>query len=156
RRLPLFGNDRIRQWFVEALEKTRQEWPIDLWAYVIMPEHVHLLVMPLEEGLKVGRFAGVLKERVARKAIAWLEVNAPHWLSHLTVVHKNETRRRFWMPGGGYDRNIDNLRTLQLALNYIHLNPVRRGLVDRPEDWYWSSAGWYAGLTPVALEMDRT
>ena len=38
----------------------------------------------------------------------------------------------------------------------IHANPVRRGLVERPTDGEWSSARWYAGMTPVPMEMDRT
>jgi putative transposase len=39
-------------------------------------------------------------------------------------------------------------------IEYINANPVRRGLVDRPEDWPWSSASWYAGLRPVPIEID--
>jgi hypothetical protein len=41
-------------------------------------------------------------------------------------------------------------------IDYIHDNPVRRRLVERPGDWAWSSFGWYAGITPFLLEMDRT
>ncbi len=41
------------------------------------------------------------------------------------------------------------------GIDYIHANPVRRGLVARAEDWEWSSARWYAGLRPVKLEMDQ-
>ena len=41
-------------------------------------------------------------------------------------------------------------------INYIHLNPVRRGLVERAEDWAWSSARWYAGLRPALLDIDQT
>jgi putative transposase len=44
---------------------------------------------------------------------------------------------------------------LRAAIDYIHANPVRRGLVARAEDWEWSSARWYAGLRPVKLEMDE-
>ena len=64
--------------------------------------------------------------------------------------------RRFWQAGGGYDRNIIDEKTAWKVIDYIHLNPVRRGLVERPEDWEWSSARWYAGLRPVPLEIDPT
>jgi len=40
------------------------------------------------------------------------------------------------------------------VIDYIHLNPVRRGLIKEPEDWEWSSARWYAGVRPVRLEID--
>jgi putative transposase len=154
--LPFLGRDRVRQWFVEAVQKARQEWPVDLWAWVIMPEHVHLLVAPREVGVSLGEFQGEIKEQVARRAIRWLEENAAEWIPRITVVEGKRTRRRFWQPGGGYDRNVENLDTLQSMIEYIHLNPVRRGLVTRAIDWEWSSARWYAGMSPVYLQMDRT
>jgi putative transposase len=63
---------------------------------------------------------------------------------------------RFWQAGGGYDRNVVEQRTLLKVIEYMHLNPVRRGLVELPEDWEWSSARWYAGIRPVPLEIDPT
>ena len=148
--------DRTRTWFLDALEDSRSKWPIDLWAYVLMPEHVHLLVAPRESGVEVGRFAGAVKEKVARKAIAWLVEHSPEWIPRITVVEGSKTRRRFWQPGGGYDRSVEKLETLESMIDYVHANPVRRGLVERPEDWEWSSAGWYAGASSVRIEMDRT
>jgi len=150
------NRNRTRQWFVEALVDARQKYPIDLWAYVIMPEHVHLLLYPQDGALEVGRVAGKIKESVARNAIHYLEKHAPQWLPRITVREGKRTRRRFWQPGGGYDRNVVELATLQKMIDYIHLNPVRRGLATRPEDWPWSSAGWYAGVRPVPIEMDAT
>ena len=148
--------DRTRLWFVEALQEKRQQWPVDLWAWVIMPEHVHLLVYPREPGIEIGRFQGAVKEAVARKAIKWLETNAPHWIPKITVREGKRTRRRFWQPGGGYDRNALEVSTVHGMIDYIHANPVRRELVKRPVDWEWSSARWYAGIRPVHLEMDAT
>jgi len=51
---------------------------------------------------------------------------------------------------------MTDLRTLQSIIDYIHANPVRRGLVEQPEEWEWSSAGWYSGMDSVRIEMDRT
>lgn len=153
---PFLAHDRVRTWFVEAVQKTRQEWPVDLWAWVIMPEHVHLLVAPREPDLRVGEFQGAIKEQVARLAIRWLEENAAEWIPRITVREGARERRRFWQPGGGYDRNVEELGTLQQMIEYIHLNPVRRGLVRKAIDWEWSSARWYAGITPIHLQMDRT
>ena len=121
-----------------------------------MPEHVHLLLYPRQAGLKVGKVAGAIKEEVARKAIKHLEQHAPEWLRRITVHEGQRVRRRFWQPGGGYDRNAVELTTVHQMIDYIHANPVRRGLVRRPEEWEWSSARWYAGIRPVPIEMDRT
>jgi hypothetical protein len=63
-------------------------------------------------------------------------------------------RRCFWLPGG-YDRNVTSTEALRAMIDYIHANPVRRGLAAKAEDWEWSSARWYAELRPVKLEMDE-
>ena len=92
---------------------------------------------------------------MGRKAITYLEARAPAFLEKLTVVrHDGACERRFWQAGGGYDRNVVEVTTALKIIEYIHRNPVRRGLVERPEDWPWSSARWYAGQRPVPLEMD--
>ena len=156
RRFPFLSKDRTREWFVEALENQRAKWPVDLWAWVLMTEHVHLLVAPREPGVKIGLFAGAIKEEVASRGIRWIAKHSPEWLKKITVHEGGRTRRRFWQPGGDYDRSVDTLTTLQSMIDYIHQNPVRRGLVPRAEDWEWSNARWYAGLRPVWLEMDRT
>ena len=148
--------DRTRLWFLEELESARRKWPFDLWAYVLMPEHAHLLIRPRGVKLEVGRIAGQIKESVARQAIAYIETNAPQWLPRITVREGKRMRRRFWQPGGGYDRNVIEPSTAHEMINYLHGNPVRRGLVAVAEDWEWSSARWYAGVRPVRIEIDPT
>jgi putative transposase len=153
---PFLDRNRTRAWFVEALQSARQLWPVDLWSWVIMPEHVHLIVSPREVGVAIGTFQGAIKEQVARQAIKWLEENSPEWLPRITVNEGPRVRRRFWQPGGGYDRNIDSTDTLQRMIDYIHLNPVRRRLVKKATDWEWSSARWYAGIRPALIEIDQS
>src|SRR5947209_19043796 len=65
-----------------------------------------------------------------------------------------ETHYRFWQRGGGYDRNVVEAATLYWLIEYIHANPVRRGLCERPEDWFWSSAADYAGVRTGPLRLD--
>ena len=155
RRLPLLSRDRTRGWFVEAIEEARSLACFDLWAYVIMPEHAHLLVWPRDSKHGISEILWRIKRPVGRRAIAFLEREAPEWLSRLTVPHGDGTfERRFWQAGGGYDRNVVEPKTALRIVDYIHLNPVRRQLVERPEDWEWSSARWYAGIRPVVLEVD--
>jgi putative transposase len=153
----LLGRDRARRWLVEAIEEARARASFDLWAYVVMPEHAHVLLRPLDPSHGISDILWRIKRPVGRRAIAFLEREAPGWLSRLTVLHGNGTpERRFWQAGGGYDRNLVEPSTVWRVVEYIHRNPVRRGLVERPEDWEWSSAGWYAGIRPVHLEMDPT
>jgi len=60
----------------------------------------------------------------------------------------------FWQPGRGHDRNIQQARSLRGMIDYLHLNPVRTGLVDTARDWTWSSAGWFEELPCNDLRPD--
>jgi len=62
---------------------------------------------------------------------------------------------RFWQDGPGYDRNVVDLRTVFYMGKYIHNNPVRKGLVATPEDWYWSSARCWAEIDEGPLRVDK-
>jgi len=77
------------------------------------------------------------------------------WLERLTHRYPGgKVEQRFWQPGGGYDRNIVTQKALLSSIRYIHANPVRRGLVQNPLDWEWSSARWWEGDRDVKLAMD--
>jgi hypothetical protein len=60
------------------------------------------------------------------------------------------------LSGGGFDRNIASARAVHEEIEYMHGNPVRRGLCRRPTDWRYSSARFWAGETDIVLAMDRT
>ena len=154
-RLPLLQADRSRQWFVEALDAARRRLDFELWAYVVMPEHVHVLVHPCSPEATVSRMLKAIKQPVARRAVRWLREHRPDWLGRLRVVWPTGREEfRFWAQGGGYDRNIDQAGTVPKVIEYIHQNPVRRGLVAVAAEWPWSSAGWYQGRTDVKLRVD--
>src|SRR5437879_574136 len=70
-RLPLLSKDRTRWWFVEALEEARRKESFDLWAWVIMPEHVHLLIWPRKAVYRMKDILTALKRPVGTKAITY-------------------------------------------------------------------------------------
>jgi putative transposase len=154
-RLALLSRDRTREWFVEAMEKARQRRHLLLWAYVIMPEHVHVLVCPQEPQYEVRLIRIALKVPVQRRALAYVRRNAPEFLPRLRDEQPNgKVHYRFWQRGGGYDRNVTEAAALLAMIEYIHNNPVRRGLVAAATDWPWSSARFYAGWADVPIRMD--
>ena len=154
RRLPLLSKDRSRHWFIEALGRARQRRQFELWAYVIMPEHVHVLLYPKASQYDMAAILKSIKQPVARRAIRYLRQNAQDFLDQLRVTRAGRGEWRFWQEGGGYDRNIFEENVAWTCVDYMHHNPVRRGLVEHPLDWPWSSARWYAELANVKLEMD--
>ncbi len=153
-RQPFFLRHRPRQWFLDALRQARRRHAFDLWGFVIMPEHVHLLIFPAE-GVRIGPLLQSLKQPVTQRAIAWLRGHDPNGLERLCHLGPDGRRsHRFWQRGGGYDRNMRSVRETHEKLHYIHANPLSRGLVAQPEDWELSSArAWATGLDePVAID----
>jgi len=149
--LPLFNNDLIKDAFINQLQSSREKLGFHLLAYVVMPEHVHLLIWPNLPEHPISKVSWQIKRNFAKQVIQrWRELDA----DILKELKTPEGQTRFWQRGGGYDRNIHSQDEINEKINYIHMNPVRRGLVKRPEDWAWSSAKWYAGIRDGTLPID--
>ena len=112
-------NAAARDLFEDALQKARTWYRFDVLGYVVMPEHVHLLVSEPVCGLLSGALQGL----------------------KLSVSRRTRTRP-FWLPRY-YDFNVRTDAKRVEKLNYMHWNPMKRGLVDNPEDWQWSSYRFY-------------
>lgn len=155
RRLKLLNHDRTRCWLVESIERARRLHNLALWAYVIMPEHVHVLFWPRSQVYSIAAILKSIKQPVARRAIEHLRKTSPRHLDRLLVSRPGgRMEHRFWQQGGGYDRDLWSPEAITGSINYIHNNPVRAGLVARAEDWPWSSRGWYLGRSETPIEMD--
>jgi putative transposase len=143
-RMPLLTNDTWREMLSRSIERAAKRHCYRLVAFVFMPEHVHLLVFPLPDASKIDALLRAIKRPYSFRIKRLLEQAHSHLLNKLTIRQRPGTSSfRFWQEGPGYDRNITETRTLELAIDYIHLNPVRRGLCDRAADWRWSSARYY-------------
>lgn len=142
-RLPFLRADRTCGWLVEALHAARRRLDFEVWAYVFMPEHVHLIVHPCASSYQIPTILRAIKEPVGRRSAADLARHAPDRLERVTVRRGHRMEHHFWQPGGGFDRNIIEPATLRRMIDYIHLNPVRRGLVERARDWPWSRASLF-------------
>jgi putative transposase len=139
KRLPLLAAPSARDVFVESLGKVRAESGVAIFGYVVMPEHVHLLIdePPASSPSKVLQ---ELKQRVSnllRKAAGEHGATAYFW------------QHRF------YDFNIWSRDKQNEKLRYMHLNPVKRGLVSHPKQWPWSSYSFYSRHGTVLLSMDQ-
>ncbi len=155
RRFPFLARDRVRQWLVDSIHQARNALEFDVWAWVFMPDHVHLIVCPRREQHDLAQIRRLIKEPVARKALAWLRHHSPEWLPKLERRRGSRIEHLFWQSGGGYDRNITTGATLLNMIAYIHENPVRKGFVERGCDWKWSSAGWFLDLRDCPIIPDR-
>jgi putative transposase len=154
---PFLSSERTCMWLIDALDSARRRHGFELWAYVIMPDHVHLLIWPRGDNYSISRILAAIKLPVTRRALAYVRKHQPESLHSMRDAQPNGmVAHRFWQRGGGYDRNIVKPAVLHSTIEYIHANPVRRGLVTSPDEWPWSSASFYAGgtLSPLTPDAD--
>jgi len=150
-RLELFGNDKIKDRFVEHLCAAREKFRFRLLAWVVMPEHAHALIIPDLPEHPVSVVLRELKKGFGKEVLRrWRELDA----RILRSLVDSSGASHFWLPGGGYDRNTFGGHELPEKIRYIHNNPVRRGLVKRPTEWAWSSARAYAGEPGAVVPID--
>jgi putative transposase len=141
-RWPLLKNDLIKDEFVRALAACQQRTGLLVAAWVVMPEHAHILAWPGPRGVRLAPVLSGLKSTFARDVIGrWRELRAPI----LDRITGSDGRPHFWLPGGGHDENLETDDAIDTVTEYIHNNPVRRGLVERATDYRWSSARAWAG-----------
>ncbi len=140
RRMPSLTDVRAIHVLLSMLDSVRCRQGFLIHGYVIMPEHVHL-VMSLPEELKLGLLIREIKSRMAREYFAACS-SAP------------DGRTRVFWQKRCYDHNCRTTETTRQKIQYCHYNPVKRGLVARPEDWKWSSHNWYQGQMDVPLRVD--
>jgi putative transposase len=145
RRSQLLTNDLWRLLLCQSIDRAVSSHQFALVAFVLMPEHVHLLVLsPITSVSGVSRLLADIKRPFSGRIKNLLVKDRDPLLSRLTVVERpGKLAFRFWQEGPGYDRNLSSKAAVLAAIDYIHLNPVRRGLVARAVDWKWSSARWY-------------
>lgn len=144
KRQPLLTNDAWRQQLARCIDAAGDELEMRLAAFVFMPEHVHLLVVPTGHEPAIDRYLARIKQPFSKWVKQQLvDVKSP-LMERLTVEERpGKTCFRFWQEGPGYDRNLTTPAVIEAAIDYIHMNPVRRGLVKQAIDWKWSSASWY-------------
>ncbi len=133
RREPYLNTPSSRDIFLDSLEQTRRRYNFEVLGYVVMPEHVHLLVSEPED-----------HEIPLSKALQSLKLS----------VSKRLTRRPFWQTRY-YDFNVFTHNKRVEKLKYMHRNPVTRGLVEGPEDWRWSSYRHYLLEEPGPVRISR-
>lgn len=139
RRKPLLGTARARDVFLRALEQVRRSYRFDVIGFVVMPEHVHLLVGEPEKG-DPSRVMQSLKQSVALRL---LPKRKRRQSSQMELWKAPVPINRFWQRRS-YDFNVFSEAKIVEKLEYMHRNPVKRGLVDAPELWRWSSYRTYA------------
>jgi putative transposase len=139
-RRALLGKPQNRDLLLEVLEQVRRRYRFVVVGYVIMPEHIHLLVGEPERG-NPSKVMQAIKQGFARRLLRKLRAAS------------NPPQSRLWNPALDdghiwqarfYDFVVFTENKRVEKLRYIHRNPVKRGLVLEPQQWSWSSYRQYA------------
>ena len=153
-RYRLFTTDVSRRIFESALERVRRSYRLYVYGYVVMPEHVHLLLSepqlgtsPLKpkSGLNGPAGPGGPQQDTLADALKSLKQGVSQRLIG--------DAEHFWQKRY-YDFNIRNYAQFVEKLRYVHRNPVKTGLCERPEDWEWSSFRHYATGCEGRVEIE--
>jgi len=142
-RRPLLGNARSRDLFVEILGEVCARYQCALAGYVVMPEHFHLLIGEPKIGTP-STVMQMLKQRVSRI------LNRRRSEGSLDSRDAKDEHKKFW-KNRFYDFNVWTRKKEIEKITYMHMNPVKRGLVTHPKDWRWSSFARYQGLPDSLL-----
>lgn len=144
-RRQLLDDPLLRDLVLETLERVRQRYRLVVLGYVVMPEHVHLLltepqrdtVSTAMQALKLG-----FVRKLSGSPVPTSRNGGETWGIPGFASSESTKPHRFWQTRF-YDFNVWTEEKRIEKLRYIHRNPVKRGLVASPEQWPWSSFRWY-------------
>ena len=152
RRLPLLGSARARNAFVKILGEVRDRYQFAIVGFVVMPEHIHLLIGEPARGTP-STVLQVLKQRVSRRLRRRLRKHSSTRQLPLGFDAEGHTLPQFWQPRF-YDFNVWSQTKIVEKLHYMHMNPLKKKLVAHPRDWPWSSFSFYAKKDSGLLHID--
>jgi len=166
--LPIFIDARYIDPIIDSLKFCREKKGLQLFAFVVMPNHLHLIAgsdAPLErESLLVPGsddlhaimrdFKRFTSRTIHERLVTDGRKTLLTWLADAAESARGR-RNEFslWRPGFE-PRAIHSQKVLNQKLDYLHGNPVRKGLVSKPEDWFYSSASFYVGDEDVCMPVD--
>jgi putative transposase len=143
-RIRRLQDETTRDLLVAAIEQARKHYDFCVYGFVIMPEHIHLLMSEPKRGL-VANAIQSLKIASAKRSRS----GGPHLAAAEMSAERNSTAAKcgtpnepFWQKRY-YDRNVRSQKEFVRKLRYTHRNPVTADLVQNPEDWKWSSFRHY-------------
>ncbi len=146
-RQPWLASERGRELLLEILEQVRRRYLFVVVGYVVMPDHIHLLISEPERGTQ-STVMQVLKQRYARRVLQ-KERTSRGQGELFPSVEQHVWQRRF------YDFHVWSERKRVEKLRYMHRNPVKAGLVEEPEQWRWSSYRSYAYDEPGQVKINE-
>jgi putative transposase len=139
--LPFLKSDACKKVICDSLNFHSDKFQVDILSYVIMINHIHLILF-CEQKMVLSSFMRDVKKFSSVFIRKQLEAENQLQLVERMRFERGKQVLKTWMDRYD-DFCINNPNTMETKMNYIHENPVRKGIVDNPEDYEFSSAGYY-------------
>ncbi len=153
-KIPVFTNSKYMDVIINNFKFYRENENLKIFYYVIMDNHIHLVA---SHEKNISRIIQNFKKFTAKEILILLKTDSREWILYLLKYYKKkykiESKYQFWQEGS-HPEMIINLNMLNQKADYIHKNPVKRGLVAEEQDWLYSSARNLYGLSNV-FEVDQ-
>ncbi len=162
RRLAFFHDDALKRIVADSMQNLQNQFRVCLIAYVIMPDHVHIILYPHapNDGNPIPistllhafkKYVGFYGKKQLREV--W-RVQGKLWSEPLNAWANGPRNEQTIWTTRGHDFNVRSHRSLLRRIDYCHKNPLTKGLVDRVEDWAWSSYRYYEDGDDSILKMN--
>ncbi len=152
--IPVFINTEYFIAIIDSLKYCQENKDLELYAYVILDNHYHLIAKAPE----LTKVIQSIKRHSAKQIINLLKKDNKEWLLNQLAYYKKKYKIdsdfQIWQEGF-HPEQIQNEKMLKQKIEYIHYNPVKRGLVTNPEDWLYSSARNYILDEHSMIKIDR-
>jgi REP element-mobilizing transposase RayT len=150
----VFTRKNHREAIIESLKYCQKQKGLEIYAYVLMPSHLHMICRA-KEGFSLSDIMRDFKKFTSKKIITNIQEEPEsrrEWMlevfSKACEHFKREQDYKVWQDGY-HAEEVSSNNFIYQKLNYIHENPVKDGIVGKPEDYLFSSARNYAGLDSV-------
>jgi REP element-mobilizing transposase RayT len=154
----LFTRDRYVTILIDSLNYCIQNKGLVVYAYVVMPSHVHLLATGREPLNEIIRDLKKHTSKLFAKAIVQPGESRSEWLlkkfAFAASRNKRATGFKIWKDGF-HPKIMDRMEKLEAVVRYIHYNPVEAGYVQHEQDWLWSSARDYCDGMQSEVHISR-
>lgn len=157
---PVLLDDVARRLLITSWKEHKKRWNVTIYAFVMMPEHIHIVVKGSADGVRkfmqysLAQASKDIRSMLERKA-EQCDLQAIDHLHHMKECANGTSSGKLWKERFRAVA-LDREDAILVKLEYIHNNPVKRGLAEKPEQWVWSSYSNYIsgkGIMPLELDL---
>lgn len=152
--IPLFNDPNTINILLDSLRFMQTNNRLTLYAYVVMDTHIHLVASAENLSKEIANFKSFIAKSIIKRLKEKHQDELLERLASAKAKHKKDRQFQVWQEGS-HPQVIENREIMKQKFEYIHFNPIRRGIVEKPTKWIYSSAANYEdlpGILDISIE----